>query len=70
MLNIFANTIPIYLIIGIGFIAVRCDLFTTSELRAPGTFVVTFAMPALLFTALSLRPVSNILLLWIMSTLS
>jgi hypothetical protein len=44
MLNMLAITI--YRIIGI--VAVRFDLSTGVDLRAPGIFVVTFVAPALL----------------------
>jgi predicted permease len=61
MLNILAITVPIYIVIGIGFIAGRSGLFSGPDMRVLGKFVVNFALPALLFTALSQRAIADIL---------
>lgn len=61
MLNILAITGPIYIVIAIGFIAGRTGLFSGPDMRVLGKFVVNFALPALLFTALSQRPIADIL---------
>ena len=61
MLQTLAITGPIYLVIALGFLAVHFGIFSKSDTRVLGTFVVKFALPALVFTALSQRQVSEIL---------
>ena len=61
MLETLAITGPIYLVIALGFLAARFGMFSKTDMRALGTFVVKFALPALVFTALSQRPVNEIL---------
>ena len=61
MLNILAITGPIYIVIAIGYFAGRTGLFSGPDMRVLGRFVVKFALPALLFTALSQRPIVDIL---------
>lgn len=61
MLSILAITGPIYIVMAIGFLAGRSDVFSPLDMRVLGKFVVKFALPALLFTALSQRPISDIL---------
>jgi len=60
MLKTLAITGPIYLVIALGFLAVRFEVFSKTDMRVLGTFVVRFALPALVFTALSQRRVSEI----------
>lgn len=60
MLTILAITGPIYIVIAIGFFAGRARIFSGPDMRVLGTFVVKFALPALLFTALSQRPIADI----------
>jgi malonate transporter and related proteins len=60
MLKTLAITGPIYIVIALGFLAVRFEVFTKPDLRALGQFVVKFALPALVFTALSQRPVREL----------
>jgi len=52
-MNILAITVPIYIVMGIGYFAGRAGLFSAPDMRVLGKFVVKFALPALLFTALS-----------------
>lgn len=60
MLEILSITGPIFLIIALGFAAVRSGVFAKSNVRALGLFVIHFALPALLFNALSQRAVTEI----------
>ncbi|RQR24573.1 AEC family transporter [Burkholderia sp. Bp9143] len=53
MLTILTVTGPIYLIIALGYVAGHYGVFSKSEIRVLGTFVVKFALPALIFSALS-----------------
>lgn len=64
MLDILAITGPIYLIIALGYAAGRRGMFTAGELRVLGRFVVTFALPALLFNALAQRQVREAVDTW------
>jgi predicted permease len=59
--NILAITVPIYVVMAIGFLAGRAEVFSPPDMRVLGKFVVKFALPALLFTALSQRPITDIL---------
>jgi hypothetical protein len=61
MLHILAITGPIYLVIALGYLAGRFGVFSKADMRVLGTYVVKFALPALVFTALSQRPVGEIL---------
>ncbi len=61
MLQILLVTIPIYLIIAAGFMAVRFGVFTKDETRVLGRFVVNFCVPALIFHALSQRTLGEVL---------
>lgn len=53
--NVFIITLPIFIIILIGFFAVRLSVFPQDGARALGIFVVNFGIPAILFKALSER---------------
>ena len=55
MLDILTVTAPIYLAIGVGYLAARCGLFDKTELRALGKFVFNVALPAILLNALLQR---------------
>lgn len=61
MLDILSITLPIYLIIGIGYLSTRQGLFDKGDLRAFGKFVLSAALPALLFNALSQRRIADVL---------
>ena len=60
-MQVLAITGPIYLVIALGYLAVRAGIFSKADMGVLGRFVVRFALPALIFTALSQRPVSEIL---------
>jgi malonate transporter len=61
MLKILNITAPLFLIIAVGFAAVRLELFSKSDIRVLGRLVINFALPALLFKALSQRSFSEII---------
>ena len=60
MLDILAITGPIFLCIALGFASTRAGLFNRSEMRSFGKFVISLALPALLFNALSQRRLSDL----------
>ena len=55
MLAILSITAPIFLVIALGFVAVRSGFFARADMRVMGSFVINFALPAMLFKALSQR---------------
>jgi malonate transporter and related proteins len=61
VLHILSITFPIYLIVLLGWLAVRKGFFDKPDLRVLGRFVVQFALPALLFKALGSRPMHEVL---------
>src|SRR5512134_2864936 len=61
MLSVLVITGPIFVMIGIGFLAGRLGVFSAADMRVLGRFVLNFALPALVFQALAQRPVAEIL---------
>jgi len=61
MLQILAITTPIYLLIALGYGAGRLGWFAKPDTRVLGRYVSQIAVPALLFNALSSRPLREIL---------
>lgn len=55
MLHILTITGPIYLLVAVGYAAVRFGLMQKTDARVLGRFVLLFGMPALLFDALTQR---------------
>ncbi|MBZ9540300.1 AEC family transporter [Modicisalibacter tunisiensis] len=60
MLDILAITTPIFLLIGIGFLAVMLRLFSKDQVQGLSGFVINFALPALIFRALVQRPLDEV----------
>lgn len=60
MLQVLATTTPIFLLIALGYGAARFAVLTADEIRAIGKLVVRFALPALVFKALSQRSLAEI----------
>lgn len=61
MLTILGITGPIFILIAVGFIAVRKGVLAQGEIRSLGVFVINFALPALLFKAMAQRSLANLL---------
>ncbi|WP_085315361.1 AEC family transporter [Derxia lacustris] len=61
MHQILVATAPIYLLIALGYGAGRAGTFTKADARVLGRFVVGFALPALIFRALTQRPLAEVL---------
>lgn len=59
MIAVFQIVCPIYVLIGVGFIATRRGIFSENDLRALGNFVFYLALPALLLAAIAKRPLSE-----------
>jgi malonate transporter and related proteins len=58
---VLAVTTPIYLLIAVGFLAVRLGWMTPADMRVLGRFTAQFGVPALLFRAISRQPLSAVL---------
>lgn len=56
-----STTGTIFALIAVGYVAVMRGVFSTGDLRVLGRFVVNFALPALIFTAVSSRTISEVL---------
>lgn len=61
MLDVLAIIAPIFLLVGLGFSAVRGGWFASAGLVPLGGFVIRFSLPALLFNALSRRSFAEVL---------
>jgi malonate transporter and related proteins len=61
MLNILSVTGPIYLSIGLGYVATRYQVFSKVDGQVLGRFVLNFALPAMLFNALAHRDFSDVI---------
>lgn len=61
MFAILNLVIPIFIIIGIGYFAIARHILSQTALRGMGRFVVTFALPALIFQAIISQPIGAIM---------
>jgi predicted permease len=55
VLTVLAITLPIFLVVGLGYATTRGGLFSGADMRVFGRFVINIALPAMLFTAISKR---------------
>ena len=62
MLQILQITLPIFLLIGLGYGAAMSAVLSREQIRGLGTFVITFAMPALLIKTLGTAPIQQTLI--------
>jgi predicted permease len=60
MLNVLAIVSPVFLLIGLGYAAVRAGLMAGTGVRPLGAFVINFALPALIFASLARRSIAEI----------
>ena len=60
MLDILSITGVIFVLIGVGYLSVRIGVLAPADMGALGKFVLGFALPALIFQAVSSRPLSEI----------
>ncbi len=61
MLSVLSITLPIFLLIGLGYVSTASGVTTKDNIRGIGVFVLRFALPALIFRALSQRAMADIL---------
>ncbi|SEN56510.1 hypothetical protein SAMN05216227_101741 [Pseudorhodobacter antarcticus] len=57
---VIAITLPIFLVVGLGFGVTRAGLFSVPDMRIFGRFVISIALPALLFNAIAKRDVAEV----------
>jgi predicted permease len=60
MLDVVSITLPIFILISLGFASTWQGVTTPADIRALGAFVIRFALPALIFKSLSQRPFAEI----------
>jgi malonate transporter and related proteins len=60
MLQILVIISPIFVLIALGFIAVRLNVVLKEQLPSMGTFLLYFAMPALIVRVLVSRPIADV----------
>jgi malonate transporter len=60
MFTVLAITLPIFMVVGLGFATTRGGLFSTADMRIFGRFVINIALPAMLFTAIAKRDLVEI----------
>ncbi|WP_416138942.1 AEC family transporter [Halomonas sp. HK25] len=61
MLEILVITTPIFLLIGAGYLAMATRLVNREQVQGIGTFVLYFALPALVIRALTQTPLEEVL---------
>ncbi len=60
MLNVLGLTAPVYLLMAVGYAAVRLGWMSAPDIRVLGRFVVQFCVPALLFRAITRQSFSEV----------
>lgn len=60
MLEIFGITLPLFLLMGIGYLTVHARIIDKPQVRGVGVFVIHCALPALIIRALISRPLEEI----------
>ncbi len=60
MLDVISITLPIFILIALGYAATRFRATTPSDIHTLGAFVMRFALPALILKSLSQRPFAEI----------
>jgi malonate transporter len=61
MSDILAIISPIYIAILLGYLTTRMGWFSKADMRIFGKFVMSLALPALIFNAVSQRPIAEVL---------
>src|SRR5690554_8083918 len=61
MLEILGITLPIFLLIGTGFVAARRGLISRDNMQGVATFVMYLALPSLIIRALTDYPLAEVL---------
>ena len=59
MLAILNITLPLFLLIGVGYSAIKLGFLNLEQNRGLGSYVLNFAYPALVFNAISTLDISS-----------
>lgn len=59
MFAVLEITLPIYLLIGTGFLLTRRGVFSDTEIRALSRFILTLSLPALIFSAVTAQSLAE-----------
>ncbi len=60
MTDVVTITGTVFLLIGLGYVSVRQGMFSQRDLRVFGKYVVNFALPALIFSAVASRDIGEV----------
>ncbi|WP_373741413.1 AEC family transporter [Neisseria sp.] len=60
MAAIFNIILPVFLLIALGYAAMRFSLFTREQIDGIGRFIMVVGMPSLVFNALATRPLAEV----------
>ena len=58
--NVLSITVPVFALISLGFLAIKTKILAANASQVLSQFVVNFALPALLFRAISDKPVADV----------
>jgi predicted permease len=61
LLQVLGITLPIFLLIGLGYVATRQGLFDQAMLKGLSTFAIFFALPAVLFRSISSKSFADLI---------
>jgi predicted permease len=61
MLDVLSVTLPIFILVLVGYVATRSKIVGKTDIRGLGIFVIKLALPALIFRSLSQRSFTEIL---------
>lgn len=61
LLQVLGITLPIFMLIGLGYVATRAGLFDGPMLKGLSTFAIFFALPAVLFRSISSKSFSELI---------
>lgn len=60
MIAVLSVTLPVFVIVALGFASTRLEWTNSADIRSLGAFVIRFALPALIFKSLSQRSFTDI----------
>lgn len=61
VLTVLSVTLPVFAVMGLGYVTVWRGLFAAAEMRTLGKFVLNIALPALLFVTIATRDLAEVL---------
>lgn len=61
MFAVLSITAPVFIVIGMGYVAARSGFFSRSQFEGMGKFVVRIGLPMLVFSAIAPNPIADVL---------